>query len=243
MAHALEVTAVSKGFGHTIALDDVTVSLEPGSAVALLGPNGAGKTTFMRVCATLLRPTRGTVRVFGLDARRDGPRIRGRIGLLAHESFLYPDLTPTENLLFYARLFRVGAPEARVRSLIERQGLHGWAHRPVRTLSRGLVQRCALARMLLHEPDLLFFDEPFSGLDLDAATRLAEIIHETRARGATLVISTHDLTRAVALCSSAIVLVAGRVAWSGPIDATDPAALETRYRALSATGPELVPAS
>jgi heme exporter protein A len=243
MTAALEVMAVSKRFGRTAALEGVTVAVETGSAVALLGPNGAGKTTFMRVCATLMRPTSGAVRIFGLDAAHDGRQVRRRIGLLAHESFLYSDLTPTENLLFYARLFRITQPEAQVRGLIERQGLHGWAHRPLRTLSRGLVQRCALARVLLHEPDLIFFDEPFTGLDLEAATSLAEIIREARERGTTIVMSTHDLAHAVALCSSAIVLVAGRVAWSGAVAVDDPAALEARYRALVGDDPAMLAAA
>ncbi len=244
MIAALEVTGVSKQFGRTVALDDVSLAVEPGSAVALLGPNGAGKTTLMRVCATLLRPTGGSVRIFGCDAMNDGRRVRQRIGLLSHESFLYADLTPTENLLFYARLYQVPGTAARVQHLIDQQGLRGWAHRPIRTLSRGLVQRCALARVLLHEPDLLFFDEPFTGLDLEAAGRLAEIIEAARARGATIIMSTHDLARAFALCSSALVLVAGRVAWNGPIDAGDPLTFEERYRVLiDADGQSLAAAS
>jgi heme exporter protein A len=231
MSPALDVAAVSKRFGRTSALDRVSLAVEPGISLALLGPNGAGKTTFMRVCATLMRPSAGSVRIFGLDTVAAGASIRRRIGLLSHESFLYPDLTPTENLLFYARLFHLPGPERHVERAIEDQGLRGWAHRPVGTLSRGLVQRCALARVLLHEPDLLFFDEPFTGLDLQAAARLTGTLERARARGATIVMSTHDLDRAADLCSHAVVLIAGRVAWQGAIGA-GPDALAARYRTL-----------
>jgi heme exporter protein A len=233
MSAALEAIGLGKRFGRTLALDRVNLTLESGSATALLGPNGAGKTTLMRLCATLLRPTSGSVRLFGLDARAEGAAVRRRIGFLAHESLLYPELTPTENLLFYARLFRRPEPARRAARLIERLGLAGWAHRPVRTLSRGLVQRCALARVFIHEPGLLFFDEPFTGLDADARDTLIATLGEAHRNGATLVMSTHDLSAACALCTSAVIIVGGRLAWRGPIAADAQSELELRYHALT----------
>lgn len=232
MLAALEVAHLSKRFGRTMALDNVSVAVESGAAVALLGPNGAGKTTLLRLCSTLLRPSGGTIHVRGLNAVSDGPAVRRRIGVLAHESLLYPDLTPTENLLFYARLFRIAQPMARVGALIERMGLMGWAHRPVRTLSRGLLQRCALARVLLHEPDMLFLDEPFTGLDVDARTTLCDVLAEAHQAGTTLIMSTHDLAAGFELCSSAIVLVRGQLAWQGPMSRTDQPGFEAQYRAV-----------
>jgi ABC-type multidrug transport system ATPase subunit len=207
----------------------LSLKLESGSATALLGPNGAGKTTFMRLCATLLRPSAGSIRLFGLDAHADGPAVRRRIGFLAHESLLYPDLTPTENLLFYARLFRHPTPARRAAELIERLGLTGWAHRPVRTLSRGVLQGCALARVFVHQPDLLFFDEPFTGLDADARDTLVAALSDAHRAGATLLMSTHDLGTACAVCTSAVVIVGGRLAWQGPIAADAQSDLEARY--------------
>jgi heme exporter protein A len=233
MSAALEAIGLGKRFGRTVALDRVSLALEPGSATALLGPNGAGKTTFMRLCATLLRPTSGSVRIFGRDARTQGPAVRRRIGFLAHESLLYPDLTPAENLLFYARLFKHPAPARRAGELIEELGLTGWANRPVRTLSRGLLQRCALARVFVHQPDLLFFDEPFTGLDADARVTLISHLAEAHRAGATLLMSTHDLGAACDVCTSAVVIVGGRLAWHGPIAAGAPADLEARYHALT----------
>jgi heme exporter protein A len=231
MAAAVEAIGLGKRFGRAPALDDLTITVEAGSATALIGPNGAGKTTFLRLCATLLRPSAGTVRLFGLDALREGPSARRRIGYLAHESLLYPDLTPSENLLFYARLFKVAGAAERVEELIAQLGLAGWAHRPVRTLSRGLLQRCALARVFVHRPDLLFFDEPFTGLDADARDTLIAALGEAHRGGATLVMSTHDLAAACRLCTSAAVLVRGRLAWHGAIDPGSQADLAARYDA------------
>lgn len=233
MRKALEVVRLSKRFGRTVAIDDVSLAIESGSAVAVFGPNGAGKTTFLRLCSTLLRPSHGTIFVAGLDIAAEGVRARGSIAVLAHESFLYPDLSPSENLLFYARLYKLAQPHARVRALIDRMDLVGWAHRPVRTLSRGLVQRCALARVLLHQPKVLLLDEPFTGLDLDARATLCEVLSEAHRDGATLLMSTHDMTSGFALCSSALVLVKGRLAWHGPITPADQPRFEADYRALT----------
>ncbi len=232
MPAAVEIARLSKRFGRTVALDDVSLTIDSGAAVALLGPNGAGKTTLMRLCTTLLRASHGSVRLFGHDAAADGGAVRRRIGVLAHESLLYADLTPVENLTFYARLFKLAQPAARIAALIEHLQLTGWAHRPVRTLSRGLLQRCALARVLLHQPDVLFLDEPFTGLDLDARATLCAVLADAHRSGTTLVMSTHDLPVALELCTSAVVLVRGRLAWHGPIAAERAAVFEEHYRRL-----------
>jgi heme exporter protein A len=233
MPLAVEVEQLSKRFGAARALDGVSWSAEAGSAVALLGPNGAGKTTLLRLCATLLRPSDGRVRLFGMDAAEHGTALRRRLAVLGHESFLYPDLSPRENLRFYARLFRVAGADAQIEALIQRLGLAGWSHRPVRTLSRGLLQRCALARVLLHRPELLLLDEPFTGLDLAARDLLCDVLREAHTRGATVLMSTHEIALGLGLCTHALVLSDGRVAWQGAVAATDRAHVEAAVRELT----------
>lgn len=232
MTAALEVCSVTKHFGRTLALDNVNLDVAAGQSVALLGPNGAGKSTLMRVCATLLRPNHGAVRIFGQDTIHGAERARKRVGLISHDTFLYPDLTVTENLLFYARLFGIARPAVRAQALIERLDLATWASRPLRALSRGAQQRCALARVLLHEPELLLLDEPFTGLDLTATAALREVLADAHRRGTTVVMSSHDLARCFELCSAAVVLVRGRPVWQGTIDPTQAKRFEDQYRSL-----------
>jgi len=229
----IEARGISRHFAGVRAVEAVDLRVEAGEAVALFGPNGAGKTTLLRLLATLLRPTRGDLRLFGRSVSDGGGCARRRIGFLSHQSFLYPDLTPTENLEFYARMFRVAASAARVRDLLEQVGLLGWAHRPVRTLSRGLEQRCALARALLHEPDLLLMDEPFTGLDVDAVNMLRDTLRQAHARGTTLMMTTHDLTQGFALCQRALILVRGRLIWSGVIQEQECESFERTYLAAA----------
>ena len=225
----IESTELVRRFAGVTALDGVELSVVAGDAVAVLGPNGAGKTTLLRLLATLLRPSGGTLRLFGAPVRDGGAAARRRIGFLSHQSFLYPDLTAAENLEFYARMFRVPAAVERVRQLLDRVGLTGWAQRPVRMLSRGLEQRCALARALLHSPDLLLLDEPFTGLDVDAASTLCTLLSEVHARGTTLLLTTHDIERAVAVCQRAVILARGRVVWRGGITGPDRDAFVRTY--------------
>ncbi len=227
---ALELQHIGKRYGRVVALDDVSCAVAAGEAVLLLGANGAGKTTLLRCAATLLRPSRGAVRIGGLDAATHGAAARRQLAVLGHESFLYPDLSAVENLAFYARLYRLADGTARVATLIDRLGLRGWAQRPVRALSRGLQQRCALARVLLHEPALLLLDEPFTGLDVAAREQLCTVLGEVHRRGAAIVMSTHELAVGLTLCPRAIMLAGGRLAWDGAVAPGDAAALEDRLR-------------
>ncbi len=229
----IETRELSRRFAGVTALQAVTLSVGAGEAVAVFGPNGAGKTTLLRLLATLLRPSGGALRLFERAVHDGGAAARRRIGFLSHQSFLYPDLTPTENLDFYARMFGVPKPAERVPELLDRVGLVGWAHRPVRTLSRGLEQRCALARALVHQPDLLLLDEPFTGLDVDAASMLAETLRQAHAHGTTVLMTTHDMARGFEVCTRAIILARGRLAWDGSITATHLQEFEQRYRAFA----------
>jgi heme exporter protein A len=229
----IESIGLTRRFGGVTALHGVDLSVTAGEAVALFGHNGAGKTTLLRLLAMLLRPSAGTVRMFGRAIADGGSFVRSRIGFLSHQSFLYPDLTPTQNLEFYGRMFGVQTSAVRVSTLLEQVGLGGWAHRPVRTLSRGLEQRCALARALLHEPALLLLDEPFTGLDVDAARMLSDTLRGAHAAGTTLLMVTHDMARGFHLCGRGIILARGRVVWDGSLAASARAAFDRAYAAAA----------
>jgi heme ABC exporter ATP-binding subunit CcmA len=191
---ALEVEGLARSYGEREALRDVSLSVGEGQTLVVFGPNGAGKTTLLRVLATLLRPHRGQVRVLGRSLPDEGWAVRGRVGLLGHEPLLYRELTALENLRFHARLHRVG--EDRVRELLESVAVAGREGEPLRTLSRGTVQRVAVARAVLHDPELLLLDEPHSNLDPAAVELVAPLIGA--ASGRTRVICSHDPPRALA---------------------------------------------
>lgn len=231
MPNTIELSNVSRNFGRLRALDGITLSIADGTATALMGPNGAGKTTLLKVCATLLAPDAGEVRVAGLNPASDGPAVRARTAFLGHDSHLYGDLTAEENLLFTARLHRIPDSHRRIDEALARIGLRASARRTVRTFSRGMQQRCALARILLQQPRLLLLDEPATGLDVAARDILYDIVRELRSGGTTVLVTTHDVAECLAVCDAAVVLGRGRVTWTGPISDGDRSALEARLRA------------
>jgi ABC-type multidrug transport system ATPase subunit len=183
---AIELAELGRAYGERVALAGVTLSLEQGQTLAVFGANGAGKTTLLRILATLLRPHRGTARVLGGELPKDGWAVRGRIGFLGHAPLLYRDLTARENLRFHARLH--GVPLARIETLLDAVGMRRRADDPVHTYSRGMVQRVAVCRAVLHEPELLLLDEPLAGLDPGAAAAVQPLIS-----GGTRVVISHDV--------------------------------------------------
>lgn len=235
-APAIEASGLSRRFAEVNAVAAIDLSVAAGETLAVLGANGAGKTTLLRLIATLLRPSAGGLKLFDLPLKDGGARARRRIGFLSHSSFLYPDLSPVENLSFYARAFGVPRADERVREVLDGVGLLGWRNRPVRTLSRGLEQRCSLARVLLHRPDLLLLDEPFSGLDVDSAAMLSRTLGAERARGATILITTHDLPKALDLCGRGIILSRGRLRWDGGLAGLTVEQMHATYAAASHSG-------
>jgi len=225
---------LARGFGGVRVLTGVDLTVAAGEVVVLLGPNGAGKTTLLRILALLLAPTGGRLVLFGTDATRAPAALRRRIGYAGHEISCYPDLSGAENLAFYAQLFGVAEPAARIARLLAWAGLDGAGRRPVRTYSRGMSQRLALARALLHEPDLLLLDEPFSGLDPDAVERLQQQLLELSAAGHSIVLATHDVDRAAPVASRIAILHRGRIAWAGDGRADDAAVIVAAYRTIVA---------
>jgi heme exporter protein A len=213
-AAVVEARGLVRRFGVTTVLAGLNLTAGAGEIVGVFGPNGAGKTTLIRILATLLTPSGGTVQLFGEDAF--GPRaaaVRRRLGLVTHETFLYPDLTATENLLYYARLYQVADGARRADELIDWAGLTEHRARPVRAYSQGMAQRLALARARLHHPHLVLLDEPFSGLDAAGADAVESMLEELRAQGHTALLTTHDMTRGLRVTDRVYILNRGRVAW------------------------------
>jgi heme exporter protein A len=220
----LQVERLARHYGEREALSDVSLQLQEGHTLVVLGPNGAGKTTLLRVLATLLRPHSGRVRVLGRELPEDAWAVRGRIGLLGHEPLLYRELTARENLRYHARLH--GVADARVEELLEAVGIAGRGREPLRTLSRGMVQRVAVARAVLHGPELLLLDEPHSNLDPAAVELVAPLIGGRSGR--TRVICSHDPAAALAEADVVLGLRAGRPALlreAGEIDRSEIAEL------------------
>jgi len=236
---AIRATGLTKRFGSVTALDGVDLVVGAGQAVAVFGPNGAGKTTLIRLLTLGLRRDGGLLRIAGLDPRSHDREIRARIGLIAHPSFLYDDLSPAQNLEFYAAMYGVPEPARRARQLLELFGLAPRADDRVADLSRGMQQRVSVARALVHEPPLLLLDEPFTGLDAQAAERLGELLASLRRRGRTLVLVTHDLRQGLASSDRWILLARGRIAGEGASGTTDVARFESDYARLggAAAGP------
>jgi len=227
----VEAEAVGKAFGRTRVLRDVSLRVDAGEALVLFGQNGAGKSTLLRLCATLYAPTSGVLRLFGSAASE--PAVRRRIGFVSHQSFLYPDLSAHENLSFYARLYGLPDPDGAAAGWLSRVGLGDAGSRPVRVFSRGMEQRLALARALLHAPELLLFDEPWSALDAAGAGLLSALLRSLRAEGRTLIVATHDFERGLALADRAVILHGGRVAWEGSRGAEALASVHEAYRRLT----------
>jgi len=189
-APAVELSGLVRRYGEREALAGIDLALEEGRTLVVFGPNGAGKTTLLRVLATLLRPHEGTVRVLGGALPDDGWAVRGRVGLLAHEPLLYRELSPAENLRYHARLHGVG--EERVAELLGAVAMTHRADERLRTLSRGMVQRVAVARAVLHDPELLLLDEPYANLDPAAIELVAPLIEAGGSGRRTRVICSHD---------------------------------------------------
>jgi len=206
----IEARGLEKRFGPVAALRGIDLEVARGSLLAVLGPNGAGKSTLLRLLAGLARPSAGFLRV-GADEPERG-RARGRIGFIGHATMLYPALSARENLLFAGRLYAVPDPAARAAGLLEEHGLADAADRPAASLSRGMAQRLAIARGLVHDPSVVLLDEPFTGLDRAGAGRLATWLRAVQQGGRTAVLVTHDLARAAELADAAVVLVRGRLA-------------------------------
>lgn len=232
---ALEVRDLSRTFGARKALDRISLDLPSGAFLSIFGPNGAGKTTLLRVLTTLTPPTRGSAKVCGYDVVKEAVELRHRIGIISHNPLLYPDLSAEENLRFFADMYGVEEPEARVRELLASVELDHRRLDLVRTFSRGMLQRLSIARALLHRPRVLFLDEPYSGLDPHAMDILDSLVAQIRAEH-TFVMVSHDLAKGLQLCSHALILAKGKVVMFEAREDIDPEQFAATYRSTVGLG-------
>ena len=212
---ALESEGVTKTYGHFPALRGVDLEVGQGVSVALFGRNGAGKTTFLKIAATLARQSKGRLRIHGFDIAEEPEKVRRRIGFLSHNTYVYRDLTPIENLRFFSKLYGLDSSEDRVHTLIQRVGLERRKNDVVRSFSRGLMQRIGLARVMLHAPPVLLLDEPYTGLDANAVEILNQMLDEAVGEGRTVILTTHDLDLGLRGASEAHIIDRGRIVYSG----------------------------
>ena len=226
------VDDVSRHFGRRRAVSRVSFTAPAGTILGLLGPNGAGKSTMLAMLATLLRPSSGAIRFGSLAAHTHGAALRRCIGVLGHDLFLYPELTAHENLAFFASLYECADAAGAATNALSRAGLEDRAHDPVGSFSRGMRQRVALERALIHDPRLALLDEPFTGLDDASAAALVARLRALRESGAIVVLATHDLELAEGLIDQAVVLRDGRVAST----MTRPERLRSAYRDIMRQG-------
>ena len=225
----IETRALTKAYNVLPVLRKLDLAIARGEFVALLGPNGSGKSTLLRLLAGLSRPTGGKILVGGWELPGEAAAVRGQIGFVSHQALLYENLTARENLRFFARLYALPEMDARIDALLAQVGLRRRADSLVRTFSRGMQQRLSIARALLHSPDVLLLDEPYTGLDQDAAQTLDNLLRAAHAEGRTIVMTTHQLERVPALASRVLILTRGSIGYDAPATVCDALALSAVY--------------
>lgn len=231
----VEVAELTRAFGSRVAVGGVTFSLGAGECLALFGPNGAGKTTLLRVLAGLLKPTAGSARVSGIPLP-GGSAARSRVGLISHHTMLYNALSPRENVSFAARLYGIRDPRERVDAVLQTMSMLERAETPVRSLSRGMQQRVSIARAMVHSPQLVLADEPYSGLDDSGARALTSLLRELLSAGTSIIIVTHNLPEGLSLATHAAVMHGGKFIRYDTTDRIDASTYSTVYREALASG-------
>jgi len=229
----VEIRDLKKSFVLKPVLRGINLDVRQGECVALLGANGTGKTTLLRIMAGLTKPGTGTVSIAGFDSVRDAQQVRGLIGLVAHQPYLYEELTALENLLFFARMYAVKHAQERAHSLLQRVGLERRMRERVNTFSRGQVQRLAWARALLHSPRVLLLDEPDTGLDQQGHELIDALLNEHTLQGGCTLFTTHQLERALRLADRVVILSAGRIVFERETTKLDPDTLQNIYQRIT----------
>ena len=226
---AVETVGLSKSFGNFKALRGLDLKVPAGSSLAVFGPNGAGKTTLIKILASITRPTSGKVLIEGLELKDDAERVRAKLGLVAHQSYLYGNLSAWENLDFYARMYGVQDRAKRITEVLDLVSMTGRKYDRLSTFSRGMQQRMALARALLHRPSILLLDEPETGLDQQALGAMWDIIRREEAGKRTIIFTSHSFERALSVCDDVIIIERGRLAFKERSCNMDLESLKKKY--------------
>lgn len=211
--HYIEVRGLTKKFGYKTALRNIDVFLDEGDSLVLFGPNGAGKSTLIQVLCSLLQPTSGSVRIAGYEAQHDREALHQIIGLIGHQSFLYPHLTAYENLKFYGAMYGVARLNHRIKEVLDLVGLSGYRNNSVQNFSRGMQQRLSIGRAVIHDPMIMFLDEPFTGLDQQGSEDFIELIRQFHERGKTVIMASHHFHLGIELCDRAAILKSGKIVY------------------------------
>ncbi len=233
---AIEVQGLTKSFGSHLALRGIDLEVGQGESVVIFGPNGAGKTTLIKVLATIMNPSSGRVLIDGLNLKSNAEEMRRRIGVVAHQTFLYSNLTAYENLEFYSRMYDVPRRKERIHEVVAMVGMTSRLHDRVGTLSRGMQQRLSIARSLLHKPAIMLLDEPETGLDQQASSMLWEVLQTEGGGKRTIVLTTHNLERGLELGNRLLILDKGKIVYEGSRQVLDLAGLKEVYQYSTRVG-------
>ena len=226
---AIEVRDLRKEFGVLKAVDGISFDLKRGEFLSVFGPNGAGKTTLIKILAGLTRPSFGTARVAGYEVEEGKAEMRREIGVISHSTALYADLTPMENLIFLGKMYGLERPKESALMVLEDVGLAPRRNDRVRTFSRGMLQRLSIARAILHDPSILFLDEPFTGLDIHASNVLKEHLQSLHNKKRTILMTTHDVSCGLEMCDKVALQVMGRFAFFKDVKEFSKESFETMY--------------
>ncbi|NHC40040.1 heme ABC exporter ATP-binding protein CcmA [Bacillus sp. MM2020_1] len=207
----IEIKKLTKQADNKLILRGVDLSIKKGETVAILGPNGAGKSTLLKVLATLVKPTSGVIKINGMDLKKNHIEIKKIMGYLPHSSLLYDHYTPLENLIFFGNIYGVKNVEQQAVALVKEVGLSFFLNEPVKNFSRGMIQRIAIARAIVHDPEILLLDEPHTGLDQGAIVILNNVILSMKAKGTTTLMVTHDFKQAAEICDRIIIVKNGKI--------------------------------
>jgi len=211
----IKVSGLRKSYGSVDALRGIELNVRTGEFLTLFGPNGAGKTTLLKILSTIIKPTSGSVIIGGLDLKKADNDIRKNIGVISHKTFLYGDLSAMENLVFYAKMYDVPNPKKRAAELIREVGLRGREHHHVRTFSSVMEQRLSIARALVHDPSIIYLDEPYSGLDQHASLMLGNLLKKLHTQTRTIIMTTHNITHGLEISDRIVIQISGKIVYEG----------------------------